>query len=126
MRQAVLIVDDNPDFCGVAASILRNEGFVVDEVSDARLAIARLRTIAYAVVVVEPSPVAGFAPVFDFLAGSEDALQHVVAATTENDDDLVQRLDDAGVFRVLHKPFARKALSDAVRDCARNARPLRP
>ena len=111
-RQSILIVDDNSDFCEVAATILRGEGFAVDQCSDVRLAIARAKSTSYSAVVLEPSPAAGFAPLFEILD-----LHHVIAATTEDDEDLAGRLADAGVFCVVRKPLTRQKLQQLVRAC---------
>ena len=117
VKRSILLVDDNSDFCGVAASILRAEGFDVDECVSARLAIARLRSTAYHAVVLEPSPSAGLGPLLRYLALQPEALTHVVAATTEDDPDFLDRLRGAGIFKVLHKPISRVQLSDAVDAC---------
>ncbi len=116
-RPSILIVDDNSDFCGVAASILRAEGFDVDECVSAQIAISRLRAGAYSAVVLEPSPSAGLVPLLSYLASQPAALTHVIAATTEDDPDFVSRLRSAGVFKVLHKPISRVELSQAVDAC---------
>jgi CheY-like chemotaxis protein len=116
-RPSILIVDDNSDFCGVAASILRAEGFDVDECLNAQMAIARLRATSYDAVVLEPSPSAGLVPLLSYLASQPDALARVVAATTEDDPDFLHRLRGAGIFKVLHKPVSRADLSRAVDAC---------
>jgi CheY-like chemotaxis protein len=116
-RPSILIVDDNSDFCGVAASILRAEGFDVDECVDAQMAIARLRSTPYSAVVLEPSPSAGLVPLLTYLASQPAALTNVVAATTEDDPEFLSRLRAAGVFKVLHKPVSRDELSQAVDAC---------
>ena len=116
-RPSILIVDDNSDFCGVAASILRAEGFDVDECVSARIAISQLRATTYSAVVLEPSPSAGLTPLLSYLASQPTALTHVVAATTEDDPDFLSRLRAAGIFKVLHKPVSRDELSRAVDAC---------
>jgi len=117
LQPSILVVDDNSDFCGVAASILRAEGFDVDECVNAQMAIARLRSNAYSAVVLEPSPSAGLVAVLRYLASQPDALARVVAATTEDDRDFLHRLRAAGIFKVLHKPVSRIELSKAVDAC---------
>src|SRR5437868_2059078 len=103
-RPSILIVDDNSDFCGVAAAILRAEGFDVDECVSAQIAISRLRATAYSAVVLEPSPSAGLDLLLSYLESQPSALTHVVAGTTEDDPDFLSRLRGAGIFKVLHKP----------------------
>ena len=125
-RQSILICDDNPDYCDVAAAILRAEGFDVDACRDVRLAIERVKTTAYSAIVVEPSPAAGFEHLLDVLASSDESLHSVVAATTENDARLQSHLEAVGVFRVLRKPFTRDALAGAVRDCCQRGVPTTP
>ncbi len=116
-KRSILLVDDNSDFCGVAASNLRAEGFEVDECVNAQLAIARLRSTPYAAVVLEPSPSAGLGPLLRYLASQPESLAHVVAATTEDDPDFLDSLRLAGIFKVLHRPISRAQLSDAVDAC---------
>ncbi len=116
-RPSILIVDDNSDFCGVAASILRAEGFDVDECVSAQIAISRLRARPYNAVVLEPSPSAGLVPLLRYLASQPAALAHVVVATTEDDPDFLSRLRAAGIFKVLHKPVSCDELSQAVDAC---------
>jgi CheY-like chemotaxis protein len=116
-RPSILVVDDNSDFCGVAASILRAEGFDVDECVNAQIAISRLRTTEYSAVVVEPSPSAGLVPLLSYLASQPAALTHVVAATTEDDPDFLTRLRATGIFKILHKPVSRDELRQAVDAC---------
>lgn len=117
LPRSVLIVDDNPDFSGVAASILREEGYVVDECSDADAAAVRLKITSYDAIVLEPSPSAGFGSLLTLLSDPK-TISHVVAATTEDDPEFIGRLNAAGVFCVLRKPaMTPEKLSESVKAC---------
>lgn len=119
-KKSVLVVDDNADLCRLVAAILRADGFQVDWCIDADAAIENVRTHDYNAVLIEPSPVAGFAPVIDYLAAHRaDGLHTVVFATTE-EDPVVRIAGAAAAFTILRKPLSRSMVTDALKLCVKS------
>ncbi|MDB4935094.1 MAG: histidine kinase [Labilithrix sp.] len=51
----ILLVDDEEDSCSMLAGMLRREGYAVDGCANAELALARLRTTSYDVMMTDQS-----------------------------------------------------------------------
>jgi CheY-like chemotaxis protein len=115
--KSVLIVDDDLSIRGMMRSILRREGFVVDEVGSGNDAIARLTEKLYDAVVLDVMMRDGSGhDVLHALSSLRPSVKCVVVVSALSQAK-IDELPHANVQARLRKPFDIGALVTAVDRC---------
>jgi CheY-like chemotaxis protein len=113
-RTRVLVVDDSDQLVQLVAAWLEDEGYHVETATSGSRAIAAAATAPPDIVLLDlilPPP-DGFA-LCDLLR--RDARPPAIIVMTGMTDPLrLRRIDELGVFTVLHKPLVQEAVLDAV------------
>lgn len=124
-NKSVLIVDDDSSIRGMVRSILRREGFVVDDVGSGNDAIALMNAKAYDAVVLDVMMRDGSGhDVLHVLASMRPAEKCVVVVSAMSAAK-IDALPDANVQAKLRKPFDITDLVAAIHRCV-NAAPDPP
>lgn len=114
----VLLVDDNRATCTLITAILQRD-FVVEVASDGRLAIEKLRTKQYAVILLDlrMPQYDGFS-VLDFLkTNNPEALRSVLVVTALLSREEMDRARSYNICDIIAKPFDIEVLLSAVKAC---------
>ena len=116
-NKSVLVVDDDTAIRGVMRTILRREGFEVEDVASGNDAIALLNDKPYDAVVLEVMMGDGSGhDVLDALAAMRPAVRCVVVVSAASPAD-IEKVDESNVRAKLRKPFDITALVEAIRGC---------
>ena len=117
-HRRVLIVDDDPEVRTILATALRQKALNVEMAVDGREAIERLRTNAYAVVLLDlmMPHIDGF--------GVLDAIHNgvanppVVLVVTGASRQLIEQIDTQRIHGIVRKPFDPLEVAAIVASCA--------
>src|SRR5215470_7125826 len=108
----ILIVDDYNTMIRILRNLLRQLGFTnIDEASDGRTALAKLRSKDYALVISDAgmAPMSGLELLQRMRAEDRTAAMPFVMVANDNDDD-TNAAQRAGVSTYIVKPFNAQTL----------------
>lgn len=125
-KPIVLIVDDNEPTCTLMTALLHKD-FAIDTATDGLEAIEKLRTNAYAAVILDLlMPHLDGYGVLDFLqANNREALRRVLVVTAALTRSELSRLKNYEICTVITKPFEIETLLNAVKQCVGESEPPR-
>lgn len=125
-KPIVLIVDDNEPTCTLMTALLHKD-FAIDTATDGLEAIEKLRTNAYAAVILDLlMPHLDGYGVLDFLqANNREALRRVLVVTAALTRSELSRLKNYEICTVITKPFEIETLLNAVKQCVDESEPPR-
>ena len=115
----VLVVDDDQSIRGLLRSVLRRDGYSVEEAADGVEALEKLRDRRYSAVLLDlMMPRMNGWEVLDQIA-AEDAtrLSCVIVVSAALPKKGLQEEHESSVFAVIPKPFDLEALREVVRRC---------
>jgi len=110
----VLVVDDSDQLAGLVGAWLEDDGYLVDTATSGTRAIAAATASPPDVVLLDlilPPP-DGFALCRVFQRGPRPPV--IIVMTGITDEIRLRRVDELGVFAVLHKPLVQEVVLDAV------------
>ena len=120
--QAVLIVDDDPDIVTALQDLLEHDGFFVAAVSTCRDALAQVRTVNFAAVLLDIGlPDGDGLAILETIQAIAPSLPVIVLTAFTSQDYRAKSLS-RGAFSYLTKPYNR----DEIRTVVRRAVDLRP
>src|SRR5690606_9623216 len=115
MNSSVLIVDDDPYMVRTLCDVLRRRGYRTRGVHSGEEAVAVAEEQSWSAVVMDIR-MAGMNGVETFRAlRDRDPRVRVILMTAYSSPDLLREAEDAGVRRVLAKPFAIPELLETLR-----------
>ena len=115
-RGSVLIVDDDPDVCGVLSDLLNEEGFETRSASNGLEALTQYQTIHPDAVLLDV-----FMPMFDGVKTLKalkniDASARVAMVTASCKREVIREAIQAGAVDFILKPFDLKQVMEKVED----------
>ncbi|HYO75668.1 MAG TPA: response regulator [Thermoanaerobaculia bacterium] len=115
----ILIVEDDPAIRGMLASALRREPLQVDTAADGAVALEKIITAQYAVVLLDlmMPRMSGYV-LLDELRRRRPARQPIVIVMTAFDERALMSLNPEQVHASIRKPFDLKLVAELVRDAA--------
>lgn len=117
-HRRILIVDDDASIRELVAAALRPNGLTVDEASDGREAIQKLREHAYSVVLLDLiMPGADGFAVLDAIS-FDGGHSPVVLVVSGAEGRVLDRLDPRRIHGIVKKPFDAHELAAVVTACA--------
>jgi CheY-like chemotaxis protein len=109
-----LVLDDDPSMQRLIAALLRQQGYRVDVVSSGTQAIERIASTKYAALLLDlMTPTEGGMTVIRHLRDMNPTLLRRVILVTASPDTLLKSIE-GDVAAVVHKPFDKQTLIDAV------------
>jgi len=115
----VLLLDDDAAIQRLVSSILRTAGFRIDIVDMGSLAIEKLESDPYDAILLDlMMPTEGGLTVVKYLRGHKPELLKRALLLTASPDSVVRNVERE-VAGVIHKPFTREQLIDAVKRVAK-------
>jgi CheY-like chemotaxis protein len=118
---AVLVVDDDDAIRMLVVRVLRREGYATVEAAHGGEALDRLRTQAFAAMVLDlMMPVMSGVDVIRYLETHEDAGTPCVLVVSAAAERELDQIKSPRVHAVLRKPFDLAELIAAVRHCSEN------
>lgn len=117
-HRRVLIVDDDPDIRLLLATALRQKALIIEEATDGREAIERLKQNAYSVVLLDlMMPHVDGLSVLDAIK-TDLPNPPVVLVVTGASRSLIEQVDTARIHGVIRKPFDPIEVAAIVAACA--------
>ena len=117
-HRRVLIVDDDPDIRLLLATALRQKALIIEEATDGREAIERLKQNNYSVVVLDlMMPHVDGLSVLDAIR-TDVPNPPVVLVVTGASRSLIEQVDTSRVHGIIRKPFDPLEVAAIVASCA--------
>lgn len=118
-KPRALVAEDDMATQDLITTVLHREGFEVDRVSHGLAAIENLKTVGYALIILDlRMPNVGGIGVLEFVKANRPAtLKRIVITSAMNPRD-VERYCDADVCSILHKPFDITRLAEIAHECS--------
>lgn len=118
-QPAVLITDDDPGIRGLLATITRQAGCEVDTAANGFEAIAKMRTEAYDLLLLDlMMPMMSGYDVVDAMKAMEQRPAVIVVTAIHDDESTIDRLDGRIVASIMRKPFDVAAAIEFIRATA--------
>lgn len=113
-RKAVLIADDDEDFCQMVADLLANHGYRTATASTGRQAVQRMRDNGFDILLLDlrMPELDGVDALLEMQRSGHAVPTLVTTAYATEERAAMDRLPEATLRRVLRKPFAPQALLD--------------
>lgn len=119
VKLRALVAEDDPPTQDLITTVLRRVGFEVDAVNHGRAAIEKLKTVGYALVILDlRMPNVDGAGVLEFVKANRPATLKRIVVTSALSPSEIQRHCDADVCSILQKPFDVVRLAEIARECA--------
>jgi DNA-binding response OmpR family regulator len=123
---AVLIVDDDPDILTALHDLIEHDGFRVTDISTCRDALARVKTVDFAAVLLDIGlPDGDGLAVLETVRTIAPSLPVIVLTAFKSQDYRARSLS-SGAFSCLSKPYNRDELRAVLRRAVVVGRPLAP
>jgi CheY-like chemotaxis protein len=116
-NKRVLVVDDDAPIRQLVGTVLRREGYAVDQAHDGQEAIDAIRVTQYDAIVLDlmMPRVSGY-EVLDFIQRERGAVRCVVVVSAAASQD-IEKANRSVVRALIRKPFELQELTRAVRQC---------
>ncbi|MCX5721718.1 MAG: response regulator [Nitrospirae bacterium] len=125
-RPAILLVDDDPDILTALHDLLEHDGFLVTAVSTCRDALAQVRTVKFAAVLLDIGlPDGDGLSVLETIQAFAPSLPVIILTAFTSQDYRAKSLS-RGAFSYLTKPYNRDELRTVLRRAVEMSRPPSP
>ena len=119
--RTILVVEDDPAIRRLVSTLLKREGYEVDEAPHGGVAIEKLRERPYYAVILDlMMPVVSGFEVIDYMKQIDPARRDVIVMTAAGHRGTSQ-LDTSIVYTVLEKPFEMASFHEALETYGRAA-----
>jgi len=118
-QKRVLVVDDDAAVRQLFMTLLRRNGYEVDQAHDGREGLSLVRSSDYSAIILDlMMPITSGFELLDILqAEKPDALRHVIVTSGASRTEL-GKLDASRVFALIRKPFDIHELLRKVSECS--------
>jgi len=122
-ERAVLVVDDDDSIRKLIRSVLKRDGYAIDEARNGQEAIERIQQRRFDAILLDlMMPVMSGFEVISYLQQELPERRCVIVMSAASETRL-QQVDRNAVYHLLRKPFDIHELSDVVRKCMIGAPP---
>lgn len=125
-RPAILLVDDDPDILTALHDLLEHDGFLVTAVSTCCDALAQVKTVEFAAVLLDIGlPDGDGISVLETIQALAPSLPVIILTAFTSQDHRAKSLSK-GAFSYLTKPYNRDELRTVLRRAVEMSRPPSP